>query len=694
MNKITQIKSEIDLYFILLAGTSFAAILASLFFLGQGYTNVYPHLFYIPIILAAYRYLNRGILFGIFLSALYLILHIIILPDPEALTEAVARAVVMAGAGVITGMLSGKLLEGEKRFRMFADNSADIIYRYDLLPVPHFSFVSDAVTGITGYTPEEHYKDPMLGEQIVHPDDHHILESIREGKEMTDPLTIRWVRKDGGIVYVEQSYKSIRDPEGQLIAIEGIGRDITKQRDAERSQKRLASIVESSYDAILSLDTDANLLTWNLGAEEIFGWRAEEIIGKHYSLVIPPGEDRAIFDQYFKEMIATKKPHSREVNRLHSSGRILRISLSMSPILDRDGNIIAISGILRDITEQKEMEETLQKNSLYTRALIEASLDPLVTISPKGLITDVNRATEKITGLHRNQLIGSDFANYFTNPDKAREGYIETFNSGFVKDYALTIHHTSGDTIDVLYNASVYSDEKGAVQGVFAAARDVTKEKRMMQQIQENLLEKETLLREIHHRVKNNLQVVISLLNLQSLTYDDSRIKEVFRESENRITSMALVHEHLYKSEKLSRITIESFMRRLIKEIVQSYRDDDQIRVTCTIDDLNLDVDTAIYCGFIVNELISNSLKHAFKGREEGNIAISIKQNQNKCIILSVKDDGIGMPYDFDPDTAQSLGIVLLRTFTRQIQGRYSLSTLKGEGTQWQIRFRDENTSP
>lgn len=944
MNKITQIKSEIDLYFILITGTSFVAILASLFFLGQGYTNVYPHLFYIPIILAAYRYLNRGILFGIFLSALYLILHIIMLPDPEALTEAVTRAVVMAGTGVITGMLSGKLLGSEKRFRMLADNAADIIYRYDLHPVTHFSFVSNAVTGITGYTPEEYYNDPMLGGQIVHPDDRHLLESIRDGKEMADPPTVRWVRKDGGIVYVEQSYTSIRDQEGQLIAIEGIGRDITRQklaeeklaesellyrtlfeeslegvylhdlngviidvnrmavlqsgysheeyrsmtifdlhppggidseviihqwkhwkigerhtferehvrkdgsihpvevvtgrvdyadskivlalvrditgrkaieeelrvseekyralvenalegilivdmqgtilfanyataklseledpseligrkvldfiapesqnavvsdfeevvhghdafpatynaraasgrsyiiksvgrritfegkpailvslhditeqRFAEKSQKRLASIVESSNDAILSLDTDANLLTWNRGAEEIFGWRAEEIIGKQYSLMIPTGEDRSLFDRRFKEMLATKKPKSREVNRLHRSGRILRISLSMSPIIDRDGNIIAISGILRDITEQKRMEETLQKNSLYTRALIEASLDPLVTISPKGLITDVNRATEMVTGLHRNQLVGSDFANYFTDPDKARKGYKEAFNSGFVKDYALTIHHTSGETIDVLYNATVYSDESGAVQGVFAAARDVTKEKLMMQQIQESLLEKETLLREIHHRVKNNMQVVSSLLHLQALTIGDERLMGAFQDSENQIASMALVHEHLYRSEKLAWIDAAKYLKRLSHEIRQSFAPNQDITITHRIDSITFDIDTATYCGLIVEEIISNALKHAFYDRKEGWIGISLEKDEEGSIILTLEDDGVGMPGTIDPRTGSTLGIELIRTFVRQIGGSYSCTPRAGGGTSWVVRFRDENTSP
>src|SRR3972149_1266054 len=137
----------------------------------------------------------------------------------------------------------------------------------------------------------------------------------------------------------------------------------------------------------------------------------------------------------------------------------------------------------RDISEQKRVEEQLCAASLYARSLIEASIDPLVTISPDGKITDVNKATELVTGVSREQLIGSDFSDYFTEPEKAREGCQEVFTKGFVKDYPLAIRHTSGRVTEVLYNASVYKNEAGEVQGVFAAARDITELKRAEEQL-------------------------------------------------------------------------------------------------------------------------------------------------------------------------------------------------------------------
>src|ERR1035437_5508715 len=137
----------------------------------------------------------------------------------------------------------------------------------------------------------------------------------------------------------------------------------------------------------------------------------------------------------------------------------------------------------KDITERKKLEEEIRAASVYSRNLLEANLDPLVTISPEGKITDVNKASEQATGVPRERLIGKDFCDYFTEPEKARAGYQQVFSQGFVKDYPLTLRHTAGKTIDVLYNASVYKNEAGEVQGVFAAARDITERKKLEREL-------------------------------------------------------------------------------------------------------------------------------------------------------------------------------------------------------------------
>jgi PAS domain S-box-containing protein len=159
-----------------------------------------------------------------------------------------------------------------------------------------------------------------------------------------------------------------------------------------------------------------------------------------------------------------------ETTRIRKDGTLFPVSLTISPIRDENGTVVAASVIYRDVSELKQAAQ-------YNRSLIEASLDPLETISPDGKITDVNEAAVKVTGIPRNKLIGSDFSSYFTDPDKAREGYQRVFDQGSVTHYPLTVRHTDGTLTDVLCNTSLYRDTGGNVIGVFAAARDMTSQK-------------------------------------------------------------------------------------------------------------------------------------------------------------------------------------------------------------------------
>lgn len=250
----------------------------------------------------------------------------------------------------------------------------------------------------------------------------------------------------------------------------------------------LASIVENSDDAIITKTSQGIITSWNTGAEKIYGYTAQEVIGKPISILIPSGdvdEVPAILDRIKRG----ENIHHYETLRKRKDGQIINVSISITAIKDKAGQIIGASTIARDITDdyttQKEAEEKLATASQYARSLIESSLDPLVTISADGKITDVNEATIMVTGVPRQQLIGTDFSNYFTEPAKAQEGYQQVFAKGFVTDYPLTIRHKDGRLTDVLYNASVYKDTRGNVIGVFAAARDVTARKKAEEELAE-----------------------------------------------------------------------------------------------------------------------------------------------------------------------------------------------------------------
>jgi PAS domain S-box-containing protein len=186
-----------------------------------------------------------------------------------------------------------------------------------------------------------------------------------------------------------------------------------------------------------------------------------------------------------------------EFQRVRKDGSRFVASVVVTRRNDASGHPVGYLLMSTDITEKKQAEEKLRFASQYARSLIEASLDPLVTISPEGKITDVNEATTKVTGVPKESLIGTDFSEFFTEPEKAREGYEQVFSQGFVTDYPLTIRHRDGRLTNVLYNASVYRDPQGNVLGVFAAARDVTAQKEAESKVTEQRAREEQSAREL-----------------------------------------------------------------------------------------------------------------------------------------------------------------------------------------------------
>lgn len=239
----------------------------------------------------------------------------------------------------------------------------------------------------------------------------------------------------------------------------------------------LASIVEFSDDAIIGKTLDGTILSWNAAAEKMYGLTAENAVGQSILVVVPP--DRQ--DEIPKILDRIKRGETvghYETKRMDNAGREIHVSVTVSPIKNPSGEIVGASTIARDISDRKLAEEALQRASAYSRSLIEASLDPLVTISAEGKITDVNTATERVTGCLRNELIGTDFTNYFTDPEKARAGFQQAYRDGSVRDYELVIRHKDGTLTQVTYNASVYCDESGEIVGLFAAARDISARKK------------------------------------------------------------------------------------------------------------------------------------------------------------------------------------------------------------------------
>jgi two-component sensor histidine kinase len=215
--------------------------------------------------------------------------------------------------------------------------------------------------------------------------------------------------------------------------------------------------------------------------------------------------------------------------------------------------------------------------------------------------------------------------------------------------------------------------------------RDLTERQKADEQIKKSLEEKEVLIREVHHRVKNNMQIISSLLNLQTRYVDDKETVNLLKESQNRVKSMAMIHEKLYQSHDLNHINIFDYINSLVKDLFYSYAiPKNQIKTVIKVEEINLNIETAVPCGLIISEIISNSLKYAFPGGREGEVHISLKHNGEK-LYLTISDNGIGFPEGIDFKNTDSLGLRLVNNLTEQIDGELELD--RSHGTKFNITF-------
>ncbi len=295
------------------------------------------------------------------------------------------------------------------------------------------------------------------------------LAKISAGQHVHHLETER-VRKDATVLPVSISVAPIRDADGAIVGASEMHRDVTGQRRAFETAQQVAAIVEGSDDAIFGSTLEGTITSWNSAAERMFGYSSQELIGKSGGRLSPKDRTDEI-KAILAKVGAGQHVEHLETIRVRKDGTVFPVSLTVSPIRDVNGVVVGASAINRSMTE-------LQHAALYARSLIETDLDPLITISPDGKINDVNEATVRVTGIPRDKLIGTDFSYYFTEPDKALEGYERAFTQGSVTDYPLTVRHRDGTLTDLGCNASVYRDLNENVLGVLAIGRDVTERKR------------------------------------------------------------------------------------------------------------------------------------------------------------------------------------------------------------------------
>ncbi|MDO9043895.1 MAG: PAS domain S-box protein [Methanobacteriaceae archaeon] len=449
--------------------------------------------------------------------------------------------------------------------------------------------------------------------------------------------------------------------------------------------KRFRTLLDQTNDAIFLVEVSSFLLTdLNQSAYEQLGYSPKELIKTSIIDIVAP-EDRQKFINIFS---SPDRPISKE--KLKFKAFFIKKGNELMP-MEVSTRMVYFSGILysvmvaRDISDRIAAEKTWKESEDYYRTIFENTGSATVILEKDTTISRVNTGFETLTGYSREEIEGKKSFKDFLHPEELPKTlkYHQMCRNKIElapKEYETIGFNKNGDLKYVVATIAIIPGTDKSLVSLM----DITARKAAEEQIIKSLEEKDVLLKEIHHRVKNNLQIISSLLNLQAYHIKDPADLEIFKESQIRVKSMALIHEQLYQSENLASINFAEYIKNITSQLFNSYSSPTTtITLNLDLQDVNLEIETAIPCGLIINELVSNSLKHAFKNRNKGKINISLNQDSEN-VVLSISDDGVG--FDLGKiNISDSLGLKLVKTLVNQLDG--SLEIRSDEGSSFLIIF-------
>ena len=493
----------------------------------------------------------------------------------------------------------------------------------------------------------------------------------------------------------------MRDGKVEVVGQVYIGRNFSQQkiRDAalHESEERFRLVVENIQTIFwLSNPVENKIIYVSPAFEKILGISCDRVYeNPDIFLEIVHQDDRDLMKVALP--LINKGSYDGEYRIIRHDGKLGWIHVRTFPIFDKQGKLYRVAGLAQDITERKQQEMALEKSVSLLRATLEATADGIIVISNDGKIIDFNQKLVQMWHIPSDVLLSQDEKDLLTfllAQVKNPEQLVKTFyQENFVPSYILkNIIELKNGTI--LEQVCIPHKLGNSIRGRVFSFRDITEIKqtelallklneeleiRVISrtiELQESLTEKEVLLKEIHHRVKNNLQIISSLLKLQSNYINDQKLLYCFKDSYNRVHSLALIHEKLYSTESFASIDTADYLPSLIANLLSAYGRN-RITLKDTIISIQLDIDTAIPCGLIITELVSNALKYAFPEERQGNIMVQLDDEGDK-ICLSVSDNGIGLPANFSIEQSESLGLQLVTNLTQQLDGTLTLDTSNG----------------
>ena len=525
----------------------------------------------------------------------------------------------------------------------------------------------------TGYSSEE--LNEKNAYDLVLPEDHEelatstkrVVESDGQGAEL------RLRTKSGDVIpYFWRGYYINFDQKNYFLCV---GLDITKQKNTERElmdEKRFnEALVESLPGIFYMIDSDGNYQRWNQNFIDELGYSPDEIQDMTPADFYTDEEYQRI-QEGIQEVFETGESDI-EATIVTKDGTKVPYYLT-GKLFQQEGENYLV-GVGYDISEQVKAREQLRKSEEMFRNLFLKAPAAIVMVSPDNKVQHINESFEDLFGYAEEELKGRDIDDVIVPDEEYEEApkmpdAMDSFNKEarrYTKD---------GNLIDV-YVAAIPVFVNGEPLAGFGMYIDITEQKRYEEEIYTSLKEKHVLLKEIHHRVKNNLAVVSGLLQLQMYETDDPVIHDTLQESESRIQTMALIHEKLYNSQNLARISCESYISDLIDTIRNTNRSDKKFSVETEIADIELTINQAVPFALLVNEVVTNSFKHAFEEQDEGTIRVSVQLEDDK-LHTRISDNGQGLPEDFSVKNTDSLGMTLIKNFVKQLDGDFEIGSDNG----------------
>jgi len=446
-------------------------------------------------------------------------------------------------------------------------------------------------------------------------------------------------------------------------------------------------IISTMSNFLIILNIQRKILLVNQSALNLLKYTKEDLIGKNSEFIFNIGkQEDELFQNVNLNEIGSIKTFETVLKT--KKNELVPVLMSLSLIKISEKEPLGLVCIGNDLTKEKEIKKALEKSERLYSTLVKTDPDSIITTDLYGKILYASQHTLQLYGYKDyTELTGKNILDLIvTNCQaKVKNDLKKTLKDDILRNLEYKLIKKNGIQFIGEWNTAVIRDLHESPIAFMITARDITHHKNIEKKMQISIQEKDVLLKEIHHRVKNNLQIISSLLNLQSMYITDEEALDVFKESQNRVKSMAIVHEKLYQSGNFAEINFSEYLRNLASSIYSSYGVDmDIVKLKINADNIFLDINNAIPCGLMINELLTNAIKHAFPNGRLGEISIDFHKKNDKYI-LTLQDNGIGLPEDLNLEKTKSLGLRLINSLVSQLNGKLEVTSING--TSFKITF-------